>query len=62
MSFDKSVCSSHTAIIAEIKEFPNSQIKMGNIHPILNGLSMTWAHCPLSVAFKVAAKSKFRVG
>lgn len=50
------------AVISELGGCLNTDIKVGSIRMMANGLGVVWAQCPLAAANRVSAKNKIRIG
>lgn len=60
---DESVSSKEAAeIVAEYGESNISEVKVGQMRPLSNGMYSVWAQCPLVAAIKIAKLGKVRVG
>lgn len=59
----------HSISIQEIQDIirekggcPDSEIKMGPIRPMRNGLGMIWVQCPLTAANRICALGRVKIG
>ncbi|XP_032675610.1 uncharacterized protein LOC116846185 [Odontomachus brunneus] len=50
------------SVVAEKRECLPTQIKVGFIRKMANGLGSVWIQCPLSAAMKVASLGRIRIG
>lgn len=63
IGLDDSITSSEIEeIIVKQGNCKASDIKVGQIRPMNNGLFMVWAQCPLASAIQVSASGKIRIG
>lgn len=49
-------------VLAEIGGCKDTDVRVGQIRPMSNGLFMLWAQCPFAAAIKASSGGKIRIG
>lgn len=49
-------------VVAEHAACSITDVKIGQLRPLSNGLYSVWAQCPLTAAIKVTKLGKIRIG